>query len=104
MKPFEILADINFYLKGIGVDGKLREDRALLKAWARKVNGKWLLNSLNFNELLSFSNSNPHFSELKLADAGLDSMKSYERLEAFVVVAILWHFQTSMLTRTLISC
>jgi hypothetical protein len=82
MKPFEILADINLDLKGIGVDGKLREDRALLKARASKVNGKWLLNSLNFNELLSFSNSNPHFSELKLADAGLDSMKSYERLEA----------------------
>ena len=82
MRPFELVADLNLNIKGIGADGKLREDRALIKIRASKMSGKWLLNSLNFNELLTFSNSNPHFSELKLADAGLGSMKSYERLEA----------------------
>lgn len=82
LRPIKFTSQINFTLKGIDKNGLLREDRGSLTGSVIKVNEQWLLGSLLFEDTLRLTKSGSHYQELDLKAAGLDSLKSYERLEA----------------------
>ncbi|MFA5582771.1 MAG: CRTAC1 family protein [Bacteriovoracaceae bacterium] len=80
--PTRFDSDLNFSLKGIDSKGMLREDRGTLTASLVKVDDRWFVQSLKFKDSLRLTKAGTHFEELDLKTAGLDSLKSYERLEA----------------------
>ncbi|MFA7614311.1 MAG: CRTAC1 family protein [Candidatus Caldatribacteriota bacterium] len=82
LQPTKFVSDLNYYVKGIDSKGMLREDRGTLTASLVNVDNKWLLQSLKLKDSLRLTKSGSHFKELDLKTAGLDSLKSYERLEA----------------------
>ena len=82
LHPTKFDSQILFTIKGVDRSGILREDRGTLLSSIVKVNDEWLISSLKLSESLRLTKTSSHFTELNLKEAGLDSLKSYERLEA----------------------